>query len=153
MEFYDNTLDELPDRPGWLRIDRIYRLDHDAMDREPDSVAAFWEIAKQLPEFRESGHPTWFGRDGDEESGYLSLSFEPPGLQIAGVLRQEDWTRWEQAFAAEAHRLPWQEPWPDEPLYRDREQGIEVRARIVGIFVVVGVAALVGLAIYAALSG
>ena len=62
--------------------------------------------------------PYWFGKETDDElafnelweGGYdeihLSVSVEPGGLQVSGILRFDDWIAWTQAFEKLTASLP-----------------------------------------------
>jgi len=107
--FYDIELAELPERPGWVRVDRVHCWDEDAFT--PDDYEAAKSLLARLPDYRPGPLPLWFGDDDDEEGGYLSAGWEPPGLQVSGVLRRTDWARWTRAFEELAPPLPCRETW------------------------------------------
>jgi len=80
---------------GIVRIDRIYAIDESAFaGHDYDKLG---EIFRALPEFVDGdGCPYWYGTD--EDGFYLTLSFEPVGLQLVGRLRQNEFEDWERKF-------------------------------------------------------
>jgi len=66
-------------------------------------------IYRELPAWK--GYdpvPWWFGPNEDTPPS-LSASVEPPGLQVAGRLRVEDWRAWHEAFMGRIQHLPGQD--------------------------------------------
>ena len=75
-----------------LDLDRIYVFDDDSFTKA--DYAALDAIYKQLPGYiNDDGWPFWFGTDC--EGIYLSVSWEPPGLQLSGYLPLKDFMEWE----------------------------------------------------------
>jgi len=62
---------------------------------------ALLAIYKMLPgEYRihsEDGMPYWYGA-GRNNIPHLTASFEPGGIQIEGILREDDWIEWDTMF-------------------------------------------------------
>ncbi|WP_461084877.1 hypothetical protein [Spirosoma flavus] len=46
--------------------------------------------------FGEKGIPYWFSYNTDEK--YVDASVEPPGLQVAGLMDDDEWAVWAAAF-------------------------------------------------------
>jgi len=110
IPWYDNASEVDPNDPEWHDIDRIYCFDWDAFSKE------HWEkltkIYHQLPEPREikpDSCPRWFSPVDDPQNGYLTASVEPPGLQVFGTLRIDDWREWDKAFQEGVTGLPFRE--------------------------------------------
>jgi hypothetical protein len=104
IQYYDNRLDLDDQRPGFVRVERVYCLDWHAF------TASLWEelsgIYAQLPgSVRYAVVPYWFGSDEDSPP-WLFASVEPSGLLVGGLLRVADWMAWDEQFRAEAGHLP-----------------------------------------------
>ncbi len=104
--WYDNAMNPDPQASEWLDIERIYCFDWDGFsDQDWHSLN---EIYLGLPYYMGSdeGFHRWFSRLDDQHNGYLWESVEPPGLQIAGALKQSDWLEWDSLFQKETAALP-----------------------------------------------
>lgn len=107
---YDIAMDEDPNDPGWLDIERIYCFDWDAF------TDADWEklrlIYTTLPGYQETADRTflrWFSAEDDPDNGYLWASVEPPGLQVAGTLEHRVWDGWDGRFRSAIAALPFRQ--------------------------------------------
>ena len=90
--YYNNTFAVVD---GNVKIDRIYQIDESAFtERDYEKLG---EIYKGLPGFFGDRHgcPYWYGHD---DEFHLTVSFEPVGLQLTGLLEQNEFERWERAF-------------------------------------------------------
>jgi hypothetical protein len=103
---YDSyTEDLLPDRPGFVVVDGAYLFDwaqwSDAnwveLDRIYRALPGWVGYVDQIP--------YWFGAR-EQSPPWLLASIEPPGLQVYGELRIEDWRAWHEAFFARIQQLP-----------------------------------------------
>ena len=76
-------------------IERIYCFRFDSFSESDWSTLN--TIYDKLPSPQASKTvPYWFGKE--EIGNYLWASVEPPGLQVAGTLREADWLAWEAIF-------------------------------------------------------
>ena len=91
--YYDNNY--LTAVNGIVKIDRVYKVD-ESMFTECD-YDKLGEIYKELPGFIGDyfGCPYWYGLDYEF---YLTISFEPVGLQLTGLLYQNEFEDWERTF-------------------------------------------------------
>lgn len=103
--FYDITWRVAPDDPDMVEVERVYCLDYTQFSLP--EVARIHALYADLPGWQgwHDQQPYWFGYD-EGDVPYLWASLEPPGLQVAGVLRQADWMAWDSAFQARAQSLP-----------------------------------------------
>lgn len=89
VPYYPYIEDPLPDRPGHISVEGTYAFDWDRWD--DGHWAELDRIYRGLPGW--AGYhqaPYWFG-SVESNPPWLSASVEPPGLQVAGRLRAEDW--------------------------------------------------------------
>ena len=88
--------------PMLREIDELYALDWDAFgEAEWERLGATYEL---LPGAL-SDHPgRWFSARDDEK--HLSVSVEPPGLQVYGLCDAATFEAWHTAFESLTETLP-----------------------------------------------
>jgi len=103
--FYPITFSMDPEDPDVVEVEWVYCLDYTHFG--PPELALLHALYAALPGWRgwHDQQPYWFGAD-EAEVPHLWASLEPPGVQVAGVLRQSDWEAWDSAFQTQAHILP-----------------------------------------------
>ena len=85
-----------PDDPDWNDIERIYCFDLDSFsDADWKTLHAIYAQLPNHETHSEDQFPRWFSKIDDPQNGYLWASVEPPGLQVAGTLRQMTWDDWD----------------------------------------------------------
>jgi hypothetical protein len=102
VPYYPYTEDAQPG--GLVLVDGTYAFDWDAWG--DDHWAELDRIYRELPGW--IGYdlvPWWFGPSHDRPPA-LWASVEPPGLQVAGRVRADDWRAWHAAFFARIQHLP-----------------------------------------------
>lgn len=85
-------------------VDELYPFDWDSF-RPRDRQALHAAYASLPGWIGVSDLPRWFGED-DRLGPTLCASFEPPGLQVSGVLELSELERWELAFREKTAALP-----------------------------------------------
>ena len=93
--YYDNLPPTPIDEEGghFVEVERIYCINWELT--HPLTLDA---VYPKLPgQYRLNSGPMWFGSDEDHPP-FLWASVEPPGVQVYGVLKQEDWDLWHDAF-------------------------------------------------------
>ena len=93
--YYNNRYNVVDDI---LEFERVYMVDEYKFDN--DTYEALGKVYKSLPCYMgdSTNLPCWFG---DEEKGdkyFITVSFEPSGLQFWGKLTILDFLRWEKEF-------------------------------------------------------
>ena len=105
VPFYDNCLLPIEDDPSFVEVERIYCFDVDALSKE--HLHRLNDIFGTLPGYQGvvDGSPMWFGLD-EEVFPFLWASLEPPGLQVYGVVRPNQWKDWDTAFQGSISDFP-----------------------------------------------
>lgn len=107
--WYDNAMDQDPNDPEWFDIERVYTFDWDSFNK-PD-----WKrltvVMNSLPGFVDTAESfaRWYSPIDDPENGYLWGSVEPPGLQVAGTLKDSVWKEWDLAFRIAISSFPFRD--------------------------------------------
>ena len=101
VPFYDNA-EHAYDELGRRNVDRLYCFAVD--DFSDDDWRQLGEGYERLPgwlgpgtEGSFQGCPCWFGLDPAAGS-HLSASVEPPGIQVAGRLTDDELSEWHESF-------------------------------------------------------
>ena len=103
LPFYDNHSEPDPERPGFVRVERVYCLDWHRFG-EPQ-WRALADVYSRLPGWLQADpFGRWFGDENNPP--YVWASVEPSGLQVWAVLPEADWRAWDEQFRAEAGHLP-----------------------------------------------
>jgi hypothetical protein len=108
IPFYDNRRSQLEDDPLLVEVERVYCFDFASFSEEHWHYLR--DVYATLPEFRgfDEDGPMWFGVN-EQVIPFLWASIEPPGLQVCGILRSEQWEDWDKAFRASVAGLPFRE--------------------------------------------
>ncbi len=103
--YYDN-LEPTPvdGLPGSIEVERVYAFSwKDFIELDWQSLGRIFEgLPDALPS---TDIARWFGFD-EAEPPFLWASVEPSGLQVYGILREEDWLGWDQQFRSRTDALP-----------------------------------------------
>ena len=90
-----------PFTEDFVYIDGCYTIFTGRLSIEQDRE--LFQIYPKLPgEFRINPHdgmPYWFG-DTQNDIRHLTVSFEPSGIVVSGVVSKRDWKLWDSTFRA-----------------------------------------------------
>lgn len=90
--YYNNKYEVIN---GLVKFERVYMVDEYKFNHK--TYEALGKVYEMLPSYigKETTLPSWFG---DEERGdryFITVSFEPSGLQFWGKLPIDDFLQWE----------------------------------------------------------
>lgn len=84
-----------------IRVETLVPFDWEAFDGLQTMNRCLAGLPGELPSPRE-----WRFFGTDTRPPHLWASFEPPGLQVVGLLDEPDWHEWWDAFERSTHGLP-----------------------------------------------
>ena len=93
--YYNNRYEVINDL---VQFERVYMVDEYQFNDK--TYEALEKVYEMLPSYtgNQTTLPSWFG---DEEKGdkyFITVSFEPSGLQFWGILPTTDFLQWESKF-------------------------------------------------------
>ena len=104
--FYDNLYKPLENCAEFVEIERVYCFDfHTFTDDDWQSLNRVYDRLPERQVDTPDRCPWWYGTD-EESEPFLWASVEPPGLQVYGIVRRQDWRDWDSVFRSLTEGLP-----------------------------------------------
>lgn len=89
-----------------LEFERIYMVDEYNFDSK--TYRALEKVYESLPYYMGSSTnlPCWYGNEDKGDKYFITVSFEPSGLQFWGKLPISDFLQWEKEFNKQIGEFP-----------------------------------------------
>lgn len=81
-----------------VEFERVYMVDESKFTKE--TYEELGEIYENLPSYlgKQTEYPCWYGDEQKGDTYFITVSFEPSGLQLWGYLPSSDFMQWERKF-------------------------------------------------------
>ncbi|WP_222619089.1 hypothetical protein [Ornithinibacillus hominis] len=83
---------------GIVDFERVYMVDESKFSNE--TYEAIEKVYESLPCYlgKKTNFPSWFGDEEKGDNHFITVSFEPSGLQFWGKLPISDFLKWQNKF-------------------------------------------------------